>query len=95
MLNHRKAIEILFQTNRHVFSLGYVGVKFILFIPWLVDKGLIHEPTQRVKGLLGDNSSSFCCVVQKVCVVLTVYLHILYFYILPYAKYQCWVYIAE
>ena len=78
-------------------SYGYVGVKFIWFIPWLVEKGMIHEPTQRFKGLLGDTCNGCCCVDQNFVSVLTVYLHILYFGLLPYdntVKYKCWVYIA-
>ena len=34
----------------------------------LVDKVMIHEPTQRIKGLLGDTCCSCCCVDQNVCV---------------------------
>ena len=49
----RQAIEMLiFQTDRLVLSFGYVGVKFILFIPWPVNKGMIHESTQILKGLI-------------------------------------------
>ena len=38
-----------------------------LFYLWLVDKGMIHEPTQIFKGFFGDTCNG-CCVDQKVCV---------------------------
>jgi len=38
-----------------------------LFYLWLVNKGMIHEPTLRFNGFFGDNCNS-CCVDQKVCV---------------------------
>ena len=63
----RQAIEMLiFQIDKLVLSYGYVGVKCIWFIPWLVEKGMIHEPTQRFNGLLGDTCNGCRCVDQNV-----------------------------
>ena len=38
-----------------------------IFYLWLVDKGMIREPTQIFKGFLGDACNG-CCIDQKVCV---------------------------
>ena len=72
-----------------------------LFYLWLVDKDMIHVPTQRFKGFLCDTCNGGC-VDQKVCVGINCLPSTNTFSmnsrLLPYdntVKYQCWVYIVE
>ena len=57
---------------------------------------MIHEPTQRVKGLLGDACSSCCCIDQNVYVGIdSLPTDSLFLYIAVPVKHQCLEYIAE